>query len=239
MQKPFKIFVDFDGTITQTDVGEAMFLKFGDPIQAEKIIESWIDYKISSAASWQQLCDTVTKFDNTLFEDFLNTIEIFPGFKDFVDFCNYHGFPIIILSDGLDYYIKRILRRENLGEIPFYSNKLTFDSNNKLIPVFPYSDEECTRCANCKRNHIIENSGNYDFTVYIGDGYSDICPAQFCDFIFAKKSLLKYCETNRISYYPFKDFNEIMIRLEELNGRKRLRKRYQADLKRRGIYQQG
>jgi 2-hydroxy-3-keto-5-methylthiopentenyl-1-phosphate phosphatase len=30
-EKVFKIFIDFDGTITKLDVGEAIFTKFGEP----------------------------------------------------------------------------------------------------------------------------------------------------------------------------------------------------------------
>jgi 2-hydroxy-3-keto-5-methylthiopentenyl-1-phosphate phosphatase len=110
---------------------------------------------------------------------------------------------------------------------------------NKIIPAFPYGDEECKMCGNCKRNHILTNSSDEDYTVYIGDGYSDKCPIQFCDFVFAKDSLLKYCEVNRITYFPFKDFNDIIRKLDELKSKKRLKKRCQADLKRKEIFRQG
>ena len=59
------------------------------------------------------------------------------------------------------------------------------------------------KCANCKRNHILNSSSDDDITIYIGDGWSDTCAAEHCDFIFAKKSLLKYCEAKWISILPF------------------------------------
>ncbi|MCK5085877.1 MAG: 2-hydroxy-3-keto-5-methylthiopentenyl-1-phosphate phosphatase, partial [Melioribacteraceae bacterium] len=113
------------------------------------------------------------------------------------------------------------------------------DENNNLIPQFPYTDEECKICANCKRNHILNNSSDDDFTIYIGDGLSDTCPAQFVDFIFAKRSLLKFCEKNRISYFPYNNFYDIKNRLDELMKKKRIKKRHQAELKRREVYIQG
>lgn len=236
--KVFKIFVDFDGTITQKDIGEEMFLKFGDAEEANRIIERWIKNEITSVDTWQQLCATVKNFDEDEFETFLNGIDIDPTFKSFVDYCDDNNFEIMILSDGLDYYINKFLKREGLDHITAYTNRLIIEGNN-LVPQFPYTDEECKQCANCKRNHIINNSSDDDYTVYIGDGYSDACPVQYCDFIFAKKSLLKYCETNRISYSPFKDFNDIQRKLEELKNRKRLKHRHQAELKRREVYLQG
>lgn len=237
-EKVFKIFVDFDGTISQRDIGEEMFLKFGDAEEARRIIEKWINLEITSVDTWRQLCATVKNFDEAVFDQFLSEIDIDPTFKSFVDYCDNHNFEVFILSDGLDYYINRILEREGLAHIATYSNKLTF-AGKELIPEFPYTDEECKQCANCKRNHVINHSADDDFTVYIGDGYSDACPVQYCDFIFAKKSLLKFCEVNRISFSPYKNFNDVRRKLETLRVKKRLKKRHQAELKRREVYLQG
>ncbi|MEG8945990.1 MtnX-like HAD-IB family phosphatase [Rosettibacter firmus] len=239
IERQFKIFVDFDGTITKEDIGELMFLKFGDAQKAKEIVNDWINEKINARQSWQMLCNTIKNLDLQKFDEFLLNSEIDPSFKHFINYCKENNYELRILSDGLDYYINKILEKEDLSYIQVYCNKLTFDNNGNLIPVFPYTDEECTRCANCKRNHVLNYSGDDEFSIYIGDGYSDVCPAQYCDFIFAKKSLLKYCEINRITYFPYSDFNDVIKRLEELKQRKRLKKRYQAELKRREIYIQG
>jgi len=237
-EKIFKIFVDFDGTITQKDIGEEMFLKFGDAEEAVRIIERWINNEITSVDTWQMLCATVKNFDEKEFDLFLNEIKIDPTFIKFVDYCKSNNFEMLILSDGLNYYINKVLEREGLLHIKSYTNKLTFEGNS-LIPQFPYTDEECKQCANCKRNHVINNSSDDDYTVYIGDGYSDACPVQYCDFIFAKKSLLKFCESNRISFSPFENFDDVIKKLDVLKSRKRLKHRHQAELKRREVYLQG
>lgn len=238
-EKKFKIFIDFDGTITTEDVGEKMFLTFGNPDKSREIIIRWLDDKINSVQSWRELCATVDEFNTAEFDDFLSKIEIDPTFKGFVDYCHRNDFDIYILSDGLDYYIERILKREGLSHLPRYSNTLKFGENGELTPQFPHTDEECKKCANCKRNHIIENSGDSDYTVYIGDGNSDVCPAQYCDFIFAKDSLLQYCEENRISFTPYQYFDDVIFHLDKYKAKKRLKKRHQAELKRKEVYMQG
>jgi 2-hydroxy-3-keto-5-methylthiopentenyl-1-phosphate phosphatase len=129
--------------------------------------------------------------------------------------------------------------KENLSEVEVYCNKAVLNSENKILPIFPYSDEECKYCGNCKRNHILSHSSDDDYIIYIGDGYSDKCPIQFCDFVFAKDSLLKYCEINRITYFPFKDFNNVKMKLEVLKNRKRLKKKFQAEVKRKEVFMQG
>ena len=238
-KKIFKIFVDFDGTISKTDVGEQFFLQFGNPETANEIINRWISKEINSKESWYLLCDTVKNHCYSEFENFIDSIEIDNYFKKFVEFCRINEIEIYVVSDGFDYYINRILKNNGLEELVRFSNKLTIGVENNLVPSFPYSDEECLKCANCKRNHIINNSDDSDYTIFVGDGYSDTCPAQYCDFIFAKNSLLKYCELNRVSYYPYKDFNEVIMRVEDLKVRKKLKKRHQAELKRKEVYLQG
>jgi len=239
LNRIYKVFVDFDGTITKIDVGEELFLQFGDPVKAREIIALWMEDKISSNETWIRLCETLTDFDLEKVNAFIDSVEIDDNFLEFVEYCKKHEIDITILSDGLDFYIDRILSNYKLQHLKRYSNKIEFSSDNTLTPVFPFSDEECKQCANCKRNHILNLSADDDFTIYIGDGYSDKCPAQFCDFIFAKNSLLKYCELNRITYFPYRNFHEVKTKIDEIRMKKRLKKKMRAELKRKEVYKQG
>ena len=235
----FKIYIDFDGTITKRDIGEHMFLEFGDPIKSQEIIDEWVAGKINSKTVWRELCKTIKNFDDNKFDEFLDTMEIDDYFIDFLEYCDENDFPVTILSDGLDYYIDKIAKKFNFDHVPLFSNKLTFDENKNLIPTFPYTDEECKDCANCKRNHILNSSSDEDITIYIGDGYSDKCAAEHSDYIFAKKSLLKYCEQNGLPYFQFKDFEDVKKIVVQLANKKKIKKRHQASLKRRDAYMQG
>ncbi len=237
-ERTYKVFIDFDGTITTEDVGEKFFLTFADKEKSYAIVREWLDGKITSRETWERLCALVKNLDKEKFDAFIDEITLDPYFIDFVQFLEEHGTEPIILSDGLDYYIERILKNHGLSHLKFYSNKMIFDGDG-CRPEFPYTDEECNLCANCKRNHVIANSADDDFTFYVGDGFSDACPVQFCDFVFAKKTLLKYCEKNRITFFPYATFRDVKKRMEELFARRRLKKRHRAFLKRREVYQKG
>ncbi len=233
--KVFKIFVDFDGTITTEDVGESIFREFGKKDKINDIIVNLLSDKISARKSWELMCKAVDKIDKKTLDDFINKMEIDPTFKGFVDYCNSNNMELFVLSDGFDYYINKIFRREKLEHLRAFSNHMEL-KENKLIPSFPYLDSSCFSSANCKRNHIINNSSDEDYTVFIGDGNSDKYTCQFCDFIFAKDDLLKFCEVERITYFPYKNFSDVVVKLEQLRLKKRLKKRYQAELKRREAY---
>ena len=235
----FKVFIDFDGTIAKQDVGDTMFYEFGNPDIVKNIIEQWDAGKIGSSTAFTRMSETLVDFSPERFSEFIDAVELNDGFIEFVQYCEKQEIDIKVLSDGLDIYIKPFFEKHGLSHLKYYSNKVTLDKDNKFILEFTYTDEECKLCANCKRNHIISGSSDDEFTVYIGDGHSDKCGAQFCDYIFAKDTLLKHCEINRITYFPFRNFREVQKKLNELVEKKRLKKKLRAELKRKEIYKQG
>lgn len=236
MDKVFKVFVDFDGTITREDIGDAVFTKFGHTETVKHIIDNLLNDKISAKECWLRLCESISYIDKRELDDFILQKDIDETFHSLVEYCDKNKIGLFILSDGFDYYIDLILKREKLDYLKVFANGLILNENNTLTPVFPHFDSSCTTSANCKRNHIINNSSDDEFTVFIGDGNSDKYTVHFCDFIFAKDDLLKYCEKERISFFPFNNFNDVIYRMETLRQKKRLRKRHQAELKRREIY---
>ena len=239
-----KILIDFDGTITTCDVGDAMFEHFGGH-QCAGIIEAYHQERISAAECFRQesaACGDVTMI--TL-DAFLDQQQIDPTFPAFVQFCADAGYDMTILSDGMDYYISRILSNHGLSGVRFFSNHLNFENagKNSLVrfePEFPYQDETCDRCACCKRNHILTSSADDDTIVYVGEGYSDRCPARYADVVFAKDNLLRYCQKENISYFEYRSFADIqdrMVKTFSQPGKKRLfRKGKQAERARRDVF---
>jgi 2,3-diketo-5-methylthio-1-phosphopentane phosphatase len=177
-------------------------------------------------------------------ENIVDRQDIDPTFKDFVEFCQSRSIPFYVLSDGFDYYIQRILECNHLSEVRFISNRLVFqpvDGTGRftLIPIFPYKDAECDCCANCKRNHLLTLSSEDDIIVYVGDGYSDRCPSRYADIVFAKGSLIRYCREENVTFFEYRTFRDVIDRLEKVLAQKRIRKRWQAEVRRREAFLQG
>ena len=236
MKRTIKVFVDFDGTITLEDVGEAIFKKFGETEKVKRIIEDLLSDKISSRQCWDELCDSVDNINKVELDEFIDLLDVDPTFIPFVKFCDENKIDMVVLSDGFDYYIDRLFNKAGLAGLKYYSNKLFVDETGILKAEYPYFDVDSPTSANCKKNHIINHSSDDEYTVYIGDGNSDKDAAQYCDFIFAKDGLARFCSMERISFYPFRDFNEVQNKLTELMLKKNLRKRHQAQLKRKSAY---
>ncbi len=235
-KQTIKIFIDFDGTITLEDVGEAIFRKFGSNKKVNKIIEDLLNDKISSRQCWDELCDSVSVINKYELDEFIELFDVDPTFISFVNFCNQNILDTVILSDGFDYYIEKLLNNAGLVGLKYYSNKLFINESGIFKVEYPYFDADSPTSANCKKNHIINHSSDDDYTIYIGDGNSDKEAAQYCDFIFAKNGLAKFCSMERISFYPFNNFIDIQNKITELMNKKNLKKRHQAELKRKSAY---
>jgi 2,3-diketo-5-methylthio-1-phosphopentane phosphatase len=233
-----KIFIDFDGTITKQDIGNAFFEEFGGEICTEYIAEYKAE-KISAKELFRKEVAAIGVLNEEKAKAFLHQQQIDESFKAFIEFCRERNIEFHIVSDGLDYYIEEILSHNGISGVSFFANRLERVGENgfsKLEINFPHDDAECTRCACCKRNLILSNCDDDDVIVYIGEGYSDRCPAQYADIVFAKDELQKFCQEKNISYFLYSSFTDVVKRLEELLAKKRLKPRREAEMKRRELF---
>lgn len=205
--------VDFDGTITQNDVGALIFDTFARE-ENDGIVTLWLEGQISSRECLERLCQLVNISKREL-EKFVLGQKIDEKFCDFVDLCKCKRFELVILSDGLDFYIELILKKFGLEKLPFYSNVLRFEGN-KLKPRFPYFDRGCGNCGNCKRYHLTRLKSRGQKVVYVGDGLSDKCAVREADLVFAKNDLSKFCDAEEIQHYRFGDFGDVIKILRDL-----------------------
>lgn len=234
-----RVFVDFDGTITRTDVGNAFFECFGGP-ECGRLVAEYRQGTLSAVDCFRKEVAAVGSVNSGEACTFVRRQQTDPSFPAFVAFCRANGMDVCIVSDGLDYYIGEILNAIGTGDIPFYANHLVMTpdgaGNAALSIAFPHTDAECTRCACCKRNLMITRSAEEDVIVLVGEGSSDRCPAQYADIVFAKDVLQTYCQQQNISYFPYASFGDVTCRLSALHGAGQLRKRRRAEVMRRQAF---
>lgn len=241
-----KIYCDFDGTVTKNDVWVSAMGKFiKDKEKFNIVCDEFISNVISARDCNLRELDLVEDFSFETFHNYLDEEELDDYFKDFLKYCEENNYDIILLSEGLDFYIQYILERENI-DLKFFSNKLVVkeisdeNGNNKLKLTceFPYPDEHCTYCGMSKRNIILNNTNDFDneVSVFIGDGISDFCASNYADIVFAKKRLASYCWKNNITYFDFKNFNDVMIKLESLKAKNKIKHKLTAKNLRKDVF---
>lgn len=200
---------DFDGTISIGDVSYQMLEKFSHG-GWEDIDAKYISGEIGSREAFSGILERLFASKKELEEYVPTVMTIDPGFSDFYRAMKERGIDVVVISDGFAFYIDILLGQEGLSEIPVYANDIEDGPDGKLKPLFPHHNDECDRCGNCKRGVIGELRNTYDYVVYVGDGYSDRCPAEDADTLFAKKYLYRYAAKKKIPAFHFNDFSDVL-----------------------------
>ncbi len=216
-----KIFCDFDGTVTKKDVWVDALGRFIKDKNAFDTVCKDFDFGIiTSRECIKRELDLIEDFSFEEFDTFIEQQEIDDYFLDFIAYSKKMGFEVILLSEGLDYYINYVVKKFNI-ELKYYSNRLillNIKGKTKLTCEFPFSDEHCNSCGVSKRNILMANTNELDkeISVFIGDGVSDFCVSDYADVVFAKHKLASHCWKNNITYYEYKDFNDIKNKFMKL-----------------------
>lgn len=237
IRPPLHIFCDFDGTISTVDIGFDLFDRFGRQ-------EPWhgrlLAGELSTAEYWRIMAANLrSPLTPELLDHYLASIPIDPGAHDLVATARAEAIPFTIVSDGFDIYIRRFLALYGLADLDLYSNHAEMMPDGRLDVAFPYAAEgcECVSAA-CKRNILLRTVRPDARIIYIGDGVSDFCPSEHADVIFAKKRLAAHCNARRLPHYPFKTLSDVAAQIRTLAAKKRIRPRHQAELRRKGVWEE-
>lgn len=210
------VFCDFDGTVSRRDVGYAIFHHFSKG-KNDELLPDWKAGRLSTRECLLQEAAMVRAPAEEIYR-FIDRFEIDSGFNAFVKLCEKNQTPIFIVSDGLDFYIKFILKKYNLSHLPFVAN-IGRPENDSITVEFPHQNISCSQCGICKGEMIqdFRRKSKEDYRIiFIGDGYSDACATGEADVIFAKKDLEQYCQKKNISYYGYDTFYDTTRRMLEL-----------------------
>ncbi|MBR1617047.1 MtnX-like HAD-IB family phosphatase [bacterium] len=203
------IVCDFDGTITKEDSLYNFFKEYAKPYWLE-IEKMWQDGKIGSRECLKKQFDLIENLTPELIEEYTDKIEIDDYFKEFNELrlkCNKN---LIIVSDGVDYFINKILQKNDIKGIEIVSNHAEF-INGKFTISFPNGFQDCqTNSGTCKCKIVKDLKSKYKKVVYIGDGASDFCVATCADLLFAKSSLLTYCKNKDINCIEYQNFKGVI-----------------------------
>lgn len=206
------IFSDFDGTISLTDIGNRMFHHFSGG-QSDEPVKRWRNDQIDSRQCLLEEAALMRDVTESELMTYIDSFEIDKGFKEFAEFARQHHWPLYVLSDGLDLYIDRLLRKNNLDYLPVMANQARLEAGRLKIN-WPYLDNSCGSCGNCKGYHVRRFRGENQIAVYIGDGKSDLCALPETDLIFAKAFLADYCRRHEIDFVFFNNFANVVSELE-------------------------
>lgn len=211
MKKPLFL-TDFDGTVNLKDVSFSILNHFTEG-RWEGIDKEFISGKIGSLVAYSRISKLLKGSEDEWKNYSQNMADLDPWFKKFIDEAS--NFKVVIVSDGLDIYIKEILKKEGVSGIEFYASKVEF-KKNKIEIKFPFRSDECEDCGTCKRDILLKKKKEgYSPIIYIGDGYSDRCAYQYADWVFAKRALARILISKKRGFSYLRSFENLLKWIKE------------------------
>ncbi|MBU1319801.1 MAG: MtnX-like HAD-IB family phosphatase [candidate division Zixibacteria bacterium] len=207
----YSLFIDFDGTIAVQDVGNRFFTTFSGG-RSIPIVEKWIRREITSVECLEAEAELITAAEDELVE-FSKQFEIDSGFELLHALCAKNDIPIRVVSDGLDIYINAIMKKHGFEHVPVMANRGVF-RNGRLKIDFPHLDGSCGHCANCKGAAIRKHARAGGKSIFVGDGYSDLCAIDEADYLFAKADLATYLNQSNKSFLSFETLYDVRDYIE-------------------------
>jgi 2,3-diketo-5-methylthio-1-phosphopentane phosphatase len=190
---------DFDGTICPTQMMTYLYEKFAEVGSKYEVL--WESGEISTQQEIEMTFATVHATKEQM-ETSLKTVSLDPGFPKFLELCHQKEYELAIVSDGLSWYIKFLLAKNGIFNVPIFANEINFGENGFTFE-YPWYHSSCPMRAVCKSEVIRRYKSEGAKVIYIGDGVSDYEAVGVADEIYATGKLADYCK--KIGY-PAKEF---------------------------------
>jgi 2,3-diketo-5-methylthio-1-phosphopentane phosphatase len=206
---------DFDGTASLTDVGDAIVRTYAGPKAWREVDGAIRRGELTTKGAYEVVYDRIRVSAAELGE-FVLRFPLDPHFAAAAELFARYGLPAVIVSDGFDFYIDRLLARAALTWLPRFCNHLEIAGTRPQVS-FPYHGAlACYRCANCKTYHLERLKAQGYSIVYLGDGHTDRCAARQADLVFAKGYLASFLAQRGVPFHPFQHFADTLPRLRAL-----------------------
>ncbi len=191
------VFLDFDGTISHSDIGVHLLERLAGP--------EWhdIEAEYSSGVIGSRVClldewDLLPK-DAELLARVVAEVPLDPDLDPVVASLLAAGAEVSVVSDGFGFYAEAACA--HLG-IPVLTNAVDW-STGQL--AFPNEDRccACSSCGTCKQAPIKDARHRGRATVMVGDGTSDRKAALLADVVIAKDGLARWCSEHAVEFRGF------------------------------------
>jgi 2-hydroxy-3-keto-5-methylthiopentenyl-1-phosphate phosphatase len=168
------------------------------------LLRDYKEHKIS-VGEFNTRAFAMVKADKpTLLGALKGEVKVRAGFHELVNYCLKNGFRLVIVSNGLDFYIMAVLKDLGLGNVEVHAAQASFHPAGMKVQ---YVGPDGKRLNDGFKEAYIESFLKLGYRViYMGNGDSDVAPAKYAHHVFATGDLPAYCRENKLKYKPFETF---------------------------------
>lgn len=208
------VVTDFDGTLTEKDVGNEI-CKLFRPQEYQTLSDAFRSNELSLRDFQQKMWNHFPASKEEFIQASLRSASLRPGVNEFLEICAHKEVPVYIASCGIDVYIESVIDRFfskfaqasikgiSCNKTQFSANELEFITapNQNLSEPDPlHKGRWAQELAQKHRSKVMA----------IGNGSSDKTFLGHVDLIFATEKLKVTCEKAGHAYTPFENFFDIL-----------------------------
>jgi len=204
---------DFDGTITEQDASFFLLDAFAQG-HWRRLLTEYKEHRITVSEFNSRAFAMVKADEETLLTTVRGNVKIRDGFHELVSYCSKREFRFVIVSNGLDFYIRAILEEIGLPNMEVYAAQAWFHPKGMKVR---YVGPDGNQLSDGLKEAYIKLFLKQGYRViYAGNGDSDIYPAKYAHQVFATGDLLDYYRHNDLEFQPFDDLTDIIKALNLL-----------------------
>jgi 2-hydroxy-3-keto-5-methylthiopentenyl-1-phosphate phosphatase len=202
--------LDFDDTVVLDNTARQLFERFAAP--------GWLDAQDAYRAGRL----TVEQFNSAALAEIeapLADLQAFvresarvrDGFPDLIDWAHWHGWLVLVVSNGFDLYVNPVLDDLGLDRVARHAGRARFDYRWRVTYFSPRGVE---LQDGFKLSYAAALKAAGDFVAYVGDGASDVAAATVASAVFARDTLLARLGPAHPRLFPFETCADITAVLE-------------------------
>jgi 2-hydroxy-3-keto-5-methylthiopentenyl-1-phosphate phosphatase len=198
---------DFDGTVTEED---AAFFLLDEFAQGDwrRVLRDYEQHRISVREFSVRAFAMIKADKPTLLDALKGKVKVRAGLHELVDYCLGKGAKFVIVSNGLDFYIRAMLKNLGLEYLEVHAARSVFNPDGMRIE---YVGPDGGKLDDGFKDAYIKSFLKLGYRVtYIGNGDSDIAPSRHAQSVFATGDLLAFYRQNNLKCRPFETFLDVV-----------------------------
>jgi len=203
------LFVDFDGTIVNTDTAQIALDRFGDP-DWRRIDQAFERGEVSFEESLRREFATLKAPPEAIIAEVRRVTAIRPNFTRLIEYCRSTNLPLTVVSGGLDFCIRHFLNRDDwLGFVKVYAPTSHFTGSGYTLKFPKVISDNAT---NFKDGLVRHEKANGTRVFFVGNGFGDLSAAKEATLAFAIKGskLAELCLEQHVQHEEIDDFEQVV-----------------------------
>ncbi len=196
------VFCDFDGTITVDETFVAVLRKFA-PVLSAKLLPEMYAKRLTLREGVKEILQSIPSASYPEILEFTKLQLIRPGFIELLDFLEFQGVSLIIISGGLRGMVEVVL-----DEIIHRIEKIyavDVDISSAYLKVNSEYEGDTELIAKVQ----VMDRYPADEKIAIGDSITDLNMGLQASVVFARSPLAEYLDEHQKPYIPWNDFFQI------------------------------